>query len=151
MVHKVCIAISFSVVFVLASGHAFAGSWVDYVGGHAARVSNWRSNSAVADQASNDVQFTYKLDVPWDWAHRYPPGFLPPVPPVTVGIARPVSGNTNFTYTFDVPWDWAHRYPPGFLAGPPESPLPPPIIPASGCRAQDVAVGPDKQQTVTIV
>jgi hypothetical protein len=25
---------------------------------------------------SGDFTYTYKMDVPWDWAHRYPPGFL---------------------------------------------------------------------------
>jgi len=27
--------------------------------------------------ASNDVHYTYKYDVPWDWAHRYPPNVVP--------------------------------------------------------------------------
>jgi len=27
----------------------------------------------VAPPASGDVHYTYKYDVPWDWAHRYPP------------------------------------------------------------------------------
>jgi hypothetical protein len=36
---------------------------------------------------SGDVNYTYKYDVPWDWAHRYPPSFFaspprPPSPPV---------------------------------------------------------------------
>ena len=43
---------------------------------------------------SNDITYTYKQDVPWDWAHRYPPMVAPSdrpyVPacssePVTVG------------------------------------------------------------------
>lgn len=25
---------------------------------------------------TGDFTYTYKMDVPWDWAHRYPPGFL---------------------------------------------------------------------------
>jgi hypothetical protein len=25
---------------------------------------------------SNDINYTYKVDVPWDWAHRFPPGFF---------------------------------------------------------------------------
>jgi hypothetical protein len=31
---------------------------------------------------SGDINYTYKFDVPWDWAHRYPPSFfaLPPEP-----------------------------------------------------------------------
>jgi len=36
-----------------------------------------------------NYNFTYKLDVPWDWVHRYPPSFyespaLPPSPPSPV-------------------------------------------------------------------
>lgn len=27
--------------------------------------------------ASNDVRYTYTYDVPWDWAHRYPPAVTP--------------------------------------------------------------------------
>lgn len=27
--------------------------------------------------ASNDVRYTYTQDVPWDWAHRYPPAVVP--------------------------------------------------------------------------
>jgi hypothetical protein len=26
---------------------------------------------------SNDVHYTYTRDVPWDWAHRYPPAVAP--------------------------------------------------------------------------
>ncbi|WP_249144635.1 hypothetical protein [Bradyrhizobium lablabi] len=26
---------------------------------------------------SNDINYTYKYDVPWDWAHRYPPAVAP--------------------------------------------------------------------------
>jgi len=30
-----------------------------------------------------NYNYTYKRDVPWDWAHRYPPSYyaLPPAPP----------------------------------------------------------------------
>ena len=26
---------------------------------------------------SGDVRYTYTYDVPWDWAHRYPPNVIP--------------------------------------------------------------------------
>jgi hypothetical protein len=26
---------------------------------------------------AGDVQYTYKYDVPWDWAHRFPPSVTP--------------------------------------------------------------------------
>jgi hypothetical protein len=33
--------------------------------------------------SSGDTNYTYKQDVPWDWAHRYPPSYYetPPAPP----------------------------------------------------------------------
>jgi len=34
----------------------------------------------MADSAlpgSNEITYTYKQDVPWDWAHRYPPNVAP--------------------------------------------------------------------------
>jgi hypothetical protein len=30
-----------------------------------------------APRATGDVQYTYKYDVPWDWAHRFPPNVTP--------------------------------------------------------------------------
>ncbi|HEY5063950.1 MAG TPA: hypothetical protein VIJ04_03850 [Xanthobacteraceae bacterium] len=31
----------------------------------------------VPQSPSGDVHYTYKYDVPWDWAHRYPPAVTP--------------------------------------------------------------------------
>ena len=31
----------------------------------------------VPPPTSGDVHYTYKYDVPWDWAHRYPPAVAP--------------------------------------------------------------------------
>jgi len=31
----------------------------------------------VAQSTSRDVRYTYTYDVPWDWAHRYPPNVIP--------------------------------------------------------------------------
>jgi hypothetical protein len=53
--------------------------------------------SAVPDRTSADVRYTYTYDVPWDWAHRYPPNVVPsdrpyvsscPVETVTVPSRR---------------------------------------------------------------
>jgi len=30
-----------------------------------------------AQPTSGDVHYTYTYDVPWDWAHRYPPAVTP--------------------------------------------------------------------------
>jgi len=29
------------------------------------------------EPVSNDVRYTYTYDVPWDWAHRFPPNVVP--------------------------------------------------------------------------
>src|SRR4029450_5770488 len=52
----------------------------------------------ISGPASNDVTYTYKMDVPWDWAHRFPPSFFansnpePASPPVAYvpGCAKQV-------------------------------------------------------------
>jgi hypothetical protein len=31
----------------------------------------------VSQSASGDVHYTYQRDVPWDWAHRFPPAVAP--------------------------------------------------------------------------
>jgi len=31
----------------------------------------------VGQPLSNDVRYTYSYDVPWDWAHRFPPNVVP--------------------------------------------------------------------------
>jgi|APPan5920702963_1055757.scaffolds.fasta_scaffold39774_1 hypothetical protein len=40
---------------------------------------------------SGDFNYTYKYDVPWDWAHRYPPSFFasPPELPAPPAIFHP--------------------------------------------------------------
>ena len=35
--------------------------------------------------ASNDVRYTYTYDVPWDWAHRFPPNVVPSDRPYVPG------------------------------------------------------------------
>src|ERR1051325_5217659 len=128
MLHKMYVGLSFGIALALASGQALAGPGIEYPGNRPWAHASEQYNLPPSHSASKDIRFKYKFDVLWDWAHRYPSGFFPPPPAVTVGIAQPVSGDTNFTYTFDVPWDWAHRYPPGFLAGTPEPPPPPPVV-----------------------
>jgi len=38
-----------------------------------------------APPVSNDVRYTYTYDVPWDWAHRYPPMVAPSDHPYVPG------------------------------------------------------------------
>jgi hypothetical protein len=39
----------------------------------------------VGQPASGDVHYTYTYDVPWDWAHRYPPNVVPSDRPYVPG------------------------------------------------------------------
>ena len=51
------------------------------------------SNGAVPDlaqPASSDVRYTYTYDVPWDWAHRYPPNVVPSERPYVPGCGNEV-------------------------------------------------------------
>jgi hypothetical protein len=34
----------------------------------------------ISGPTSNDIDYTYKVDIPWDWAHRFPPGFFGSTP-----------------------------------------------------------------------
>ena len=40
-------------------------------------ASNGEPMVDVAPAPSNDIRYTYTYDVPWDWAHRYPPAVIP--------------------------------------------------------------------------
>jgi len=33
--------------------------------------------AGIGQPLSNDVRYTYSYDVPWDWAHRFPPDVVP--------------------------------------------------------------------------
>lgn len=107
---------SASVALALASSQAFGQSGAGHGGASASTHSTFRSghqhnrrnafvpttggifwgpsngvpNVEVAQPVapiSGDFTYTYKYDVPWDWAHRYPPSFFagsqePSAPPV---------------------------------------------------------------------
>jgi hypothetical protein len=56
--------------------------------------SNGEPIGDVTPPASGDVHYTYTYDVPWDWAHRYPPNvtpsdrpYVPSCPAETVTVA----------------------------------------------------------------
>ncbi len=42
-------------------------------------------SGGVVPPGSNDVHYTYTYDVPWDWAHRYPPMVSPSDHPYVPG------------------------------------------------------------------
>jgi hypothetical protein len=39
--------------------------------------SNGEAIADVPPPHPNDIRYTYTYDVPWDWAHRYPPNVVP--------------------------------------------------------------------------
>jgi hypothetical protein len=39
--------------------------------------SNGEPTVDAAPAPTNDIRYTYTYDVPWDWAHRYPPAVTP--------------------------------------------------------------------------
>lgn len=55
-------------------GHALAPFWAT---GPFYDSSTSEAMAGVLPPESNDVRFTYTDDVPWDWAHRYPPAVEP--------------------------------------------------------------------------
>lgn len=65
-----------------------AGTFFPAAGGYFWGSSNGQPVIEAAQPLSGDIHYTYTLDVPWDWVHRYPPSFFasppeafpPPVP-----------------------------------------------------------------------
>jgi hypothetical protein len=61
-------------------GNRFNNPWVYWPGGGAfyndgADYSDPFANAG--QPVTNDVRYTYTYDVPWDWAHRFPPNVVP--------------------------------------------------------------------------
>jgi len=44
-----------------------------------------------APPTSGDVHYTYTRDVPWDWAHRYPPNVIPSERPYVPGCVNEIA------------------------------------------------------------
>jgi hypothetical protein len=64
--------------------------------------SNGEPVVGAAPPASNDVRYTSTYDVPWDWAHRYPPAVAPSDRPYVSGcsaetVTVPGRGGTEQT------------------------------------------------------
>ncbi len=51
--------------------------WPGVVDGYDYGPSNGLPPAEAAQPPSGDVHYTYTYDVPWDWAHRYPPKVVP--------------------------------------------------------------------------
>lgn len=67
----------------IAPGARFRGRnnpWVYWPGGGGFVYDNAGYGQPFGDAAqplSTDVRYTYTYDVPWDWAHRFPPNVVP--------------------------------------------------------------------------
>jgi hypothetical protein len=53
------------------------GTFLPAVGGFFDGPSNGEPMLDVPQAVSGDMHYTYTYDVPWDWAHRYPPAVTP--------------------------------------------------------------------------
>jgi hypothetical protein len=54
-----------------------AGTYWPGAGGYYYTPSNDEPMIDAMQSASRDIRYTYTYDVPWDWAHRYPPNVVP--------------------------------------------------------------------------
>ena|SRR5882724_7160737 len=57
--------------------HHHRGNRGFWPGGYFYEPSNGEPLVDAAQPLSRDTHYTYTYDVPWDWAHRYPPAVLP--------------------------------------------------------------------------
>jgi hypothetical protein len=60
--------------------HRFNNPWIYWPGGGAFYNDSMGYTEPFADAGqpvTNDVRYTYTYDVPWDWAHRFPPNVVP--------------------------------------------------------------------------
>jgi hypothetical protein len=53
------------------------GAFWPTAGGYFYEPSSGEPMADVVQPASGDVHYTYTYDVPWDWAHRFPPAVAP--------------------------------------------------------------------------
>lgn len=58
-------------------GRGFVGSYWPGAGGFYPGASGSEPVADGTQQVSGDIRYTYTYDVPWDWAHRYPPAVVP--------------------------------------------------------------------------
>lgn len=60
--------------------HGFNNPWVYWPGGGGFFYDGATYSepfAGVGQPVTNDVRYTYTYDVPWDWAHRFPPNVVP--------------------------------------------------------------------------
>jgi hypothetical protein len=81
-----------------------AGIFFPAVGDFSYGPSNGEPLVDVPQPTSGDVRYTYTYDVPWDWAHRYPPAVVPSERPYAPScpmetVTVPGHGGTEQTVT----------------------------------------------------
>jgi hypothetical protein len=73
----------------IAGGHAFRQHRRNFIGPAVGGYYYGADGAPIMDAApppvSNDVHYTYTYDVPWDWAHRFPPNVVPSDRPYVPG------------------------------------------------------------------
>ncbi|MGC2778758.1 MAG: hypothetical protein WA418_24320 [Bradyrhizobium sp.] len=57
--------------------HRGPGAFLPAVGAFAYGPDGEPVPQQIPEHTSADVRYTYTYDVPWDWAHRYPPNVVP--------------------------------------------------------------------------
>lgn len=57
--------------------HRGHGAYLPAVGAFAYGPDGESVPQQIPEQTSADMRYTYTYDVPWDWAHRYPPNVVP--------------------------------------------------------------------------
>jgi hypothetical protein len=65
-----------------AAAHAFRQHRRGFIGPAVGGLYDGTDGAGLVDApqsqpAAGDVRYTYTYDVPWDWAHRYPPNVVP--------------------------------------------------------------------------
>jgi hypothetical protein len=58
-------------------GHRFFGGGAFWPGDFYGPVDGGPIANVPPQPTSTDINYTYKYDVPWDWAHRFPPNVTP--------------------------------------------------------------------------
>jgi hypothetical protein len=79
------------------------GAFWPFVGDYG--PSNGEPGVDVAPPVSGDIHQTYTYDVPWDWAHRYPPAVIPserPYVPSCPAETVTVSGHDGKEQTVNI-------------------------------------------------
>jgi hypothetical protein len=75
-----------------AGSHAFRQHRRNFIGPAVGGYFDGPDGAPIMDAApppvSSDVRYTYTYDVPWDWAHRFPPNVVPSDRPYVPGCGN---------------------------------------------------------------